>query len=78
MKKKEKLGRKLLSFILTLAMVVGLMPGMGITVKAEEYSDSIYGDLQPGDILKPGAACFGRMTVILQANGWGKVGKYPT
>ncbi len=72
MKKKEKLGRKLLSFILTLAMVVGLMPGMGITVKAEEYSDSIYGDLQPG------AACFGEMTVILQANGWGKVGKYPT
>ena len=35
MKKKEKLGRKLLSFLLTLAMVVGLMPGMGLTAYAE-------------------------------------------
>ena len=36
MKKKEKLGRKLLSFILTLALVLGLMPGMGMTVHAAE------------------------------------------
>ena len=34
MKKKRKLGRKLLSFILTLAMVVGLMPGMSLTAQA--------------------------------------------
>ena len=32
---KQKLGRKLLSFLLTLAMVVGLMPGMGMTAKAD-------------------------------------------
>ena len=34
MKKKKKIGRKLLSFLLTLAMVVGLMPGMGLTAFA--------------------------------------------
>ena len=35
MKKKRKLGRKLLSFLLTLALVLCLMPGMGLTAKAE-------------------------------------------
>ena len=34
MKKKEKLRRKLLSFLLTLAMVVGLLPGMSMTAYA--------------------------------------------
>ncbi|XME01724.1 hypothetical protein QYZ88_013585 [Lachnospiraceae bacterium C1.1] len=34
MKKKRKLGRKLLSFLLTLAMVFGLMPGMSLTAYA--------------------------------------------
>ena len=38
MKKKRKLGRKLLSFLLTLAMAVGLMPGMGLTAHAETYT----------------------------------------
>lgn len=38
MKKKRKLGRKLLSFLLTLAMIVGLMPGMGMTVYAATWS----------------------------------------
>ena len=36
MKKKRKLGRKLLSFLLTLAMIVGLMPGMGLTAYAAD------------------------------------------
>ena len=31
---KQKTGRKLLSFLLTLAMVVGLLPGMGLTAYA--------------------------------------------
>ena len=31
---KQKTGRKLLSFLLTLAMVVGLMPGMSLTAYA--------------------------------------------
>ena len=31
---KQKLGRKLLSFLLTLAMLVGLMPGMSLTAYA--------------------------------------------
>ena len=34
MKKKRKLGRKLLSFLLTLALVLGLMPGMRLTAYA--------------------------------------------
>ena len=33
---KQKTGRKLLSFLLTLAMVVGLMPGMSLTAQAAE------------------------------------------
>ncbi len=33
--KRKKLGRKLLSFLLALAMVIGLMPGMGLTAKAD-------------------------------------------
>ena len=36
MKQKRKLGKKLLGFLLTLAMVVGLMPGMGMTVLADD------------------------------------------
>ena len=36
MKQKRKLGRKLLSFLLTLAMLVGLMPGMGLKAFAAD------------------------------------------
>lgn len=39
MKKKEKLGRKLLAFLLTLALVLGLMPGMGLTAYADWDGD---------------------------------------
>ncbi|MBR4575759.1 MAG: hypothetical protein IKO25_01010, partial [Clostridia bacterium] len=35
---KQKTGSKLLSFLLTLAMVVGLMPGMSLTAKADEWT----------------------------------------
>ena len=38
MKHKKKNGRKLLSFLLTLAMLVGLMPGMGLTAFAAGVS----------------------------------------
>ena len=42
MKKKRKLGRKLLSVLLALAMVVGLMPGMRLTAyAADEVSENI-------------------------------------
>ena len=34
MKQKRKLGRKLLSFLLTLVLVLGLMPGMSLTAYA--------------------------------------------
>ena len=32
---KSKTGRKLLLFLLTLAMVIGLLPGISLTVQAE-------------------------------------------
>ena len=35
MKQKRKSGRKLLGFLLALALVVGLMPGMGLTAYAD-------------------------------------------
>ena len=38
MKQKRKLGRKLLIFLLTLAMLVGLMPGMSLTAYAADNS----------------------------------------
>ena len=39
---KQKTGRKLLSFLLTLAMVLGLLPGMGLTaLAADEVSENI-------------------------------------
>ena len=38
MKQKKKTGRKLLSFLLTLAMLVGLVPGMSLTAHAETYT----------------------------------------
>lgn len=34
--KRKKLGRKLLGFLLALVLVVGLMPGMGMTVLADD------------------------------------------
>lgn len=34
--KRKKLERKLFSFLLTLAMIVGLMPGMGLTAYAAD------------------------------------------
>ena len=36
MTQRKKLGRKLLSFLLTLALVLGLMPGMGLTAYAAD------------------------------------------
>ena len=42
---KQKTGRKLLSFLLTLAMVVGLLPGMGLTVYAATYDGNPYASL---------------------------------
>ena len=41
MNRKRKLGRELLSFLLTLAMVVGMMPGMGITAHAGEPTEAL-------------------------------------
>ena len=40
--KRKKLGRKLLSFLLTLAILVGLMPGMGLTAYAASTTVTLY------------------------------------
>lgn len=49
---KRKTGRKLLSFLLTLAMLVGLMPGMGLTAYAQELSGFVtIDDVSAGDII---------------------------
>ena len=40
---KQKTGRKLLSFLLTLAMLVGLMPGMSLTALADDTELAITG-----------------------------------
>ena len=34
--KRKKTGRRVLSFLLTLAMVVGMMPGMSLTAYAAD------------------------------------------
>ncbi|SEB06283.1 Listeria/Bacterioides repeat-containing protein [Pseudobutyrivibrio sp. ACV-2] len=41
MMKKKKAGRVLLSFLLSLAMVIGFMPGMGMTAHAEEPTEEL-------------------------------------
>ena len=66
----NKTKRRILSILLTLALVLGLMPGMSLTAYAETY-DSHVDNLQAGDILEPGAS-FDAMdnTVIFQAGGW--------
>lgn len=51
---KQKTGRKLLSFLLTLAMVIGLMPGMSLTAYAATAyaSGQVYvQNLKDGDII---------------------------
>jgi glucan-binding YG repeat protein len=45
---KHKTGRKLLSFLLTLAMAVGLMPGMGLTAFAANSNEG-WTDCYPED-----------------------------
>ena len=47
-KKRKKLGRKLLSWLLTLAMIVGLMPGMGVTAYAAPPSSDTGGIVAGG------------------------------
>lgn len=41
MNRKRKLGRELLCFLLTLAMVVGLVPGMSLTAHADEPTEQL-------------------------------------
>ena len=51
---KQKTGRKLLSFLLTLAMVLGLMPGMSLTAyAATAYASGqvFVQNLKDGDII---------------------------
>ena len=74
-----KIKKRFLSILLSLALMLGLLPGMSMMAYATTYSDEIWDDLQVGDILKPGARYFGdNITVILQANGWGNENEMST
>ena len=56
--KRKKTGRKLLSFLLTLALVVGLMPGMGMTAYAASETTVTYDLSVDGkSINKGGVTC---------------------
>ncbi|MBP3873277.1 MAG: Ig domain-containing protein [Lachnospiraceae bacterium] len=58
MKKKRKLGRKLLSFLLTLAMVIGFMPGMSLTAYAASEKTVVYDLSVDGKTInKDGVTC---------------------
>ena len=57
MKQKRKLGRKLLSFFLTLAMVVGLVPGMSLTAQAAETTVTFNISSDGKTINKDGVTC---------------------
>ena len=51
-KKRKKLERKLLSFLLTLTMLVGLLPGMSLTVLADdEWKTVTFSDIEDGDVV---------------------------
>ena len=70
MRTKLKLRSMALTFLLTLAMVVGLMPGMSMTAHATTYSGQV-DSLQANDILEPGASFSASGgTIILQEGGW--------
>ena len=58
--KKRKLGRKLLSFLLTLALVLGLMPGMSLTAYAVD-ADTTYTITIPS-------------TLTVSGSGWNDAG----
>ena len=69
---KQFLSKRLFALVLSLAMILGMLPVASLTVQATEYSSSVSANLQPGDILKPGARITAEsITVNLQANGWG-------
>ena len=71
---KQRIGRKLLSFLLTLAMVVGLMPGMGLTAYAQELSGFVMiRSVSVGDIIGTNVRHFGceGYTITLLANRHG-------
>ncbi len=80
MKGRQRIGKVIMSFVLTLALVLGMLPGICLTASAATYSSLTWvEDLQVGDILKPGAELSASsMTVTLQANGWGSEGEIST
>ena len=55
--KQKKLGRKLLGFFLTLAMVVGLVPGMSLTAQAAETTVTFNISSDGKTINKDGVTC---------------------
>lgn len=66
MKQKRKLGRKLLSFLLTLAMVVGLMPGMSLTAYADANYEAI-------DITEKVQSATSTSELVQEMNGFSEI-----
>ena len=66
MKHKRKLGRKLLSFLLTLAMVVGLMPGMSLTAYADANYEAI-------DITEKVQSATSTSELVQEMNGFSEI-----
>ena len=54
---KQKLGRKLIGFLLTLAMVVGLMPGISLTA----YADGTVTEVSTADAFKTAVGSGGKV-----------------
>ena len=72
---KQKLGRKLLSFLLTLAMVVGLVPGMSLTAYADN-NETLLTTITPTGVTTYSETTSGVVTVshdnddYMQDYGW--------
>ncbi len=66
---KQKIGRKLLSFSLSLAMVFGLMPGMNLTAYADQQVSYVYYNTN-GKKATPDGSC-NSYTVVSDQTAWG-------
>ena len=74
---KWRTWKRILSILLTLAMVMGLMPGMSVTALATEYTSEEVelSELQVGDKIGTGVEYFsggGDYSVTLLADGYGE------
>ena len=78
MKQRRKLGRKILSFLLTLAMVIGMMPGTSMTSKASttQSGTDTFGDFTYGTETYTGNHIqINTVGNVSASEGWMAIGK---